>query len=70
MYADVDTDLNLDDFLALDVPTPGEGDVLDAPVPVPEPGTWALMGAGFLVLALGLRRHSRRQKTSPASVAT
>jgi hypothetical protein len=68
VFADLDTDSNAIDFVALSTPTPGAGQVSGIPgTEVPEPGTWALMGFGCLLLALGAR-HSRRQKTPPSSV--
>ncbi len=51
LFADVDTDDNALDFIALEVPTPGSADVS-----VPEPGAGPLVAGGLLVLG-ALRRR-------------
>ena len=60
-FADVDTDVNLDDFVVLFSPTPGSGALREGVSPVPEPGTWALLGVGLLVVALTRRGRTRRR---------
>jgi hypothetical protein len=47
VFANLDTDDNAADFVALDVPTPGTGPL----APIPEPTTAALMAAGLVGLA-------------------
>jgi hypothetical protein len=56
VFADVDTDDNAMDFVALDVPTPGFA-VYSA---VPEPGTGLLAGTGMFVLGWVRRRALQR----------
>jgi len=51
-FADVDTDDNAADFLALDVPTPGAAPLST----VPEPAAALLLGSGLAVLAASRRR--------------
>lgn len=51
-FADVDTDDNEADFLALDVPTPGMAPLST----VPEPAAALLLGSGLAVLAASRRR--------------
>jgi hypothetical protein len=53
VFANLDTDDNAIDFVALDVPTPGVGPL----APIPEPTTAALMGAGLVGLACAGRRR-------------
>ncbi len=55
-FADVDTDDNAMDFIALEVPTPGSADLLA----VPEPGTGLLDGVGLLGLGVAPRRRPAR----------
>ncbi len=55
VFADVDTDDNAADFVALETPTPGT-----APVSaIPEPGTSALLGFGLAGLGAAGRRRRR-----------
>ncbi len=54
-FADVDTDDNLADFLALDVPTPGVG-----ATSVPEPGAGGLLAAALGTVA-AIRARPRRR---------
>lgn len=56
VFADLDTDDNAMDFVALDVPTPGVATFQS----VPEPGTGALAYAGLFALGC-LRRRVRRR---------
>lgn len=56
VFANLDTDDNASDFVALDVPTPGTGPL----APIPEPTTAALIGAGLV----GLARAGRRRQPS------
>jgi hypothetical protein len=56
VFADLDTDDNAMDFIALDVPTPGVASFQS----VPEPGTGALAYAGLFALGC-LRRSVRRR---------
>lgn len=58
-FADLDTDDNAMDFVALDAPTPGFAE-LSA---VPEPGSGLLAGTGMLVLGLVRRRALQRATT-------
>ncbi len=57
VYADVDSDDNSFDFIALEEPTPG----VAVFSPVPEPDTGLLMGGGLVLLAAGRRRVRRRR---------
>lgn len=50
-FADVDTDSNLADFVALEIPTPGSGPLL-----LPEPESGLLLGLGLFCLAFLRRR--------------
>jgi hypothetical protein len=70
VYSDLDTGSNALDFVVVEVPTPGRGEVQAPVTEVPEPCTLALMGLGCAFAAGAARRHSRRQKTSPPSVVT
>jgi hypothetical protein len=54
VFADVDSDDNSLDFIALDVPTPGAADFRD----LPEPGTPLMLGVSIGVLAWVRRRRS------------
>jgi hypothetical protein len=56
-FADVDTDDNAMDFVALDVPTPGVAEMSA----VPEPGSGLLAGTGMFVLGWVRRRALRRR---------
>lgn len=58
-FADVDTDDNAADFVALETPTPGTAP-LSAPAAVPEPSTALLLGAGLVPLARRGARAARR----------
>ncbi len=55
VLADVDTDDNFADFLALDVPTPGAG-----ATSVPEPGAGGLLATALGTVALIRGRPRRR----------
>jgi len=61
VFADIDTDDNATDFLALETPTPGLA-VFDTPVP--EPGTGLLAGTGLLVLGWMRRGTARRARVT------
>lgn len=56
VFADVDTDDNSLDFVALDVPTPGEVEL----TPVPEPATNGLLASALGALALISAARRRR----------
>lgn len=53
VFADVDTDDNAVDFVALETPTPGS-----APFAVPEPSAGPLLGGGLLLLGVLRRRRA------------
>jgi hypothetical protein len=56
VFADVDTDDNLSDFLVLDAPTPGS-----APLSVPEPDSGLLLSSALLAVAVGRTRRGGRR---------
>jgi hypothetical protein len=56
LFANLDTDDNASDFVALDVPTPGTGPL----APIPEPTSAALMATGLVGLACAGRRRQAR----------
>jgi hypothetical protein len=54
LFADVDTDDNLADFVFLETPTPGTAPLLNT-VTVPEPASFLLLGAALLPLTARMR---------------